>query len=55
MGRLRASEVAALTVSDIDSKRMLIRVEQGKGRLITTLLGVVILELLILIAVTALR
>jgi site-specific recombinase XerD len=29
---LRASEVVALTVCDIDSKRMLIRVEQGKGR-----------------------
>jgi integrase/recombinase XerD len=29
---LRAAEVAALKVSDIDSKRMLIRVEQGKGR-----------------------
>jgi len=29
---LRASEVVALTVRDIDSKRMLIRVEQGKGR-----------------------
>jgi integrase len=29
---LRVSEVAALKVSDIDSKRMLIRVEQGKGR-----------------------
>jgi len=28
---LRASEVANLKVSDIDSKRMLIRVEQGKG------------------------
>jgi integrase/recombinase XerD len=28
---LRASEVVALKVSDIDSKRMLIRVEQGKG------------------------
>src|SRR5437016_5452566 len=28
---LRAAEVAALKVSDIDSKRMLIRVEQGKG------------------------
>jgi integrase len=27
---LRTSEVVALTVSDIDSKRMLIRVEQGK-------------------------
>ncbi len=29
---LRAAEVVALKVSDIDSKRMLIRVEQGKGR-----------------------
>jgi integrase/recombinase XerD len=29
---LRASEVVLLKVSDIDSKRMLIRVEQGKGR-----------------------
>ncbi len=29
---LRAMEVVALKVSDIDSKRMLIRVEQGKGR-----------------------
>jgi integrase/recombinase XerD len=29
---LRVSEVAALKVGDIDSKRMLIRVEQGKGR-----------------------
>src|SRR6266852_5196699 len=29
---LRASEVVALKVSDIDSKRMLVRVEQGKGR-----------------------
>src|SRR5215475_7578977 len=29
---LRVSEVVALTVSDIDSKRMLIRVERGKGR-----------------------
>jgi site-specific recombinase XerD len=29
---LRAAELAALKVSDIDSKRMLIRVEQGKGR-----------------------
>ncbi len=29
---MRASEVVALTVSDIDSKRMLVRVEQGKGR-----------------------
>src|SRR5215470_1995208 len=28
---LRASEVVSLKVSDIDSKRMLIRVEQGKG------------------------
>jgi len=29
---LRVSEVAALKVDDIDSERMLIRVEQGKGR-----------------------
>jgi hypothetical protein len=29
---LRASEVLALKVSDIDSARMLLRVEQGKGR-----------------------
>jgi len=29
---LRVSEVAALKLGDIDSKRMLIRVEQGKGR-----------------------
>src|SRR5829696_2094448 len=29
---LRASEVVALKVSDIDSTRMLIRVDQGKGR-----------------------
>jgi len=29
---LRASEVVSLKASDIDSKRMLIRVEQGKGR-----------------------
>jgi site-specific recombinase XerD len=29
---LRVSEAVALKVSDIDSKRMLIRVEQGKGR-----------------------
>jgi site-specific recombinase XerD len=29
---LRVSEVASLRVDDIDSKRMLIRVEQGKGR-----------------------
>jgi site-specific recombinase XerD len=29
---LRAGEVMMLRVSDIDSKRMLIRVEQGKGR-----------------------
>jgi hypothetical protein len=26
------SEVAALKVTDIDSKRMMLRVEQGKGR-----------------------
>src|ERR671913_379329 len=29
---LRVSEVVALKVSDVDSKRMLLRVEQGKGR-----------------------
>ncbi len=29
---LRAAEVVSLKVTDIDSKRMLIRVEQGKGR-----------------------
>jgi integrase/recombinase XerD len=29
---LRVSEVAALKVSDIDSERMLLRIEQGKGR-----------------------
>ena len=29
---LRAAEVVSLKVSDIDSKRMVIRVEQGKGR-----------------------
>jgi integrase/recombinase XerD len=29
---LRASEVVALKVADVDSKRMLLRIEQGKGR-----------------------
>src|SRR6478609_1627636 len=29
---LRVSEVVALKVSDIDSERMMLRVEQGKGR-----------------------
>ena len=29
---LRVSEVVALKVSDIDSKRLLLRIEQGKGR-----------------------
>ena len=29
---MRAMEVVALKISDIDSQRMLIRVEQGKGR-----------------------
>ena len=29
---LRVSEVAALKVSDIDSERMTLRVEQGKGQ-----------------------
>ena len=32
MARLRATEVISLKVSDIDSARMVIRVEQGKGR-----------------------
>ncbi|WP_302664665.1 tyrosine-type recombinase/integrase [Leisingera sp. NJS204] len=31
-GGLRASEVTHLKVGDIDSGRMLIRIEQGKGR-----------------------
>ena len=30
--RLRVSEVAHLKVDDVDSTRMLLRVEQGKGR-----------------------
>ena len=30
--RLRASEAVTLKVSDVDSNRTLIRVEQGKGR-----------------------
>ena len=29
---LRVSEVVSLKVSDVDSKRMLLRIEQGKGR-----------------------
>jgi len=29
---LRASEVIALKVGDVDSTRMVLRVEQGKGR-----------------------
>ncbi len=29
---LRVSEVVALKVADVDSKRMLLRIEQGKGR-----------------------
>ncbi len=29
---LRASEIVSLRVSDVDSKRMVIRIEQGKGR-----------------------
>ena len=29
---LRVSEVASLKISDVDSKRMLLRIEQGKGR-----------------------
>jgi site-specific recombinase XerD len=44
---LRVSEVVALKVSDIDSKRMLLRVEQGKGRKDrNAMLSPVLLELL---------
>ena len=44
---LRVSEVAALKVSDIDSERMMIRVEQGKGRKDRyAMLSPVLLELL---------
>jgi site-specific recombinase XerD len=44
---LRASEVVALKVSDIDSKRMLLRIEQGKGRKDRyAMLSPVLLELL---------
>jgi site-specific recombinase XerD len=31
-GSLRASETVSLRVSDIDSQRMMIRIDQGKGR-----------------------
>ena len=42
---LRASEVSALKISDIDSERMILRVEQGKGRKDrNTLLSPVLLE-----------
>ena len=41
---LRVSEVAALKIDDIDSTRMLIRVEQGKGR--NAMLSPQLLELL---------
>jgi len=44
---LRVSEVAALKISDVDSKRMVIRVEQGKGRKDrNAMLSPVLLELL---------
>ena len=44
---LRVSEVAALKVSDIDSERMLLRIEQGKGRKDRhAMLSPVLLELL---------
>ena len=44
---LRVSEVASLKVSDIDSKRMLLRIEQGKGRKDRyAMLSPVLLELL---------
>ena len=45
---LRVSEVAALKVSDIDSQRMLLRIEQGKGRKDRhAMLSPVLLELLL--------
>src|SRR3981081_2143443 len=45
---LRVSEVATLKVSDIDSKRMLLRIEQGKGRKDRyAMLSPVLLELLL--------
>src|SRR5262249_24429739 len=44
---LRVSEVVALKVSDIDSKRMLLKIEQGKGRRDRfAMLSPVLLELL---------
>jgi integrase len=44
---LRVSEVVALKVSDIDSERMMLRVEQGKGRKDRhAMLSPVLLELL---------
>jgi len=44
---LRVSEVVALKVSDIDSKRMMLRIEQGKGRKDRhAMLSPVLLELL---------
>ena len=44
---LRVSEVASLKVCDIDSKRMMLRVEQGKGRKDRyAMLSPVLLELL---------
>jgi integrase len=33
---LRVSEVVALKVSDVDSERLLLRIEQGKGRKVAT-------------------
>jgi integrase len=44
---LRVSEVVALKVSDIDSERMMLRIEQGKGRKDRhAMLSPVLLELL---------
>jgi len=48
---LRASEVIALKVSDIDSQRMMLRVEQGKGHKDRyAMLSPILLERLLLVA-----
>ena len=43
---LRANEVVSLKVSDIDSARMVIWVEQGKGRKDRYMISAYLLELL---------